>query len=1265
MNEPSHSSTFDSTRQCYAFARRFLISATCVAAVAVSALLPASVQGQARGAVSRIQDERTVTMPAVRGAATKSPVVVKAQPTAAASTVVSEAQVPTAATPASNLPELTPANFRDVVSVMVELADQPASLVYAESMKVAVNQAGGSFARMSKAAQTSATNVAVGQAKVQVSKLEAAHQAILPKVSSMAEGGQIIFRTKTAYNGMSLYVRRGQIAELAKLPGVKAVHLQTPKFQTAATDIDFLGARSAWTKTTINAPFGVHGENIKIAIIDSGLDYIHTNFGGPGTAAAYATVSDTGPVPNAYFPSFKVPGGYDFCGNAYTGSNTPIPDTNPLDSTNGHGTACASLIGGLGVASNGSTFVGVYDNATDIASLRISPGFAPKAFLYPLRVFGTSGSTNLVVQAIDWAIDPNGDGNIADHMDVISMSLGANSGYPDDPDDIAATNAAAAGIIVCSAAGNAGDSYYIVSSPSVASGTLSVAATFNNTGGFFFNSSVTPTAPAALVGQKYNSIYGVPNAPVSSPLTNDIVYALPADGSSGGVPVAALTNAAAMVGKICMIDRGVISFASKVRLAQDAGAIACLVVQSAGGSGTPNPITMSLSGPPTSTIPAVMIGLNEGAAIKAQLDPVTRTGVTVTINNDNGFVNLASSAADTMPSYSARGPRLGDSAVKPDLSAPAEVVGIAVSLSGTQVAGFNGTSSATPHVAGMMALLRQLHPTWSVEELMALAMNTATHDLFTGSGGTGSQYGVGRVGAGRIDITNATKANVVAYNQTDRGLVSMSFGIVEVPVDSSSTLSKTIAVTNKGAADVTYNVTYVDATPVAGATFTVGSGSPVTVTAGSTVSVPVTFTATGNLLKHVREASVALSLPSSRQWLTDKTGYAVLTPTAGPEPTIRVALYASPKPISAMHTSPTAIVPGAATGSFTLSLTGAPVNTGAVFNTANQDIVSLVKPFELQYVSAQAGSSNPPANKDIFKYVGITSDYLERGASPQNTVLTFLLEGFANASTPSFNGSDKEIFISVDGGATFGFAIFLSSQANGSAGSNVYVPVIVDQRPPPNTGTFFRFRTNGLSPATRDTNSYNNSIVTIPVLATDIALAGAGLPTQLLYEVVSFDRQTQNIVDDTGLLIYDLARPGLDAQGGNLDPFFYNDLPTTTIPVTYNGANYQANGSLGLVLAHMHNATGARTDVVTFASPTITSFSPASGKVGSQVVITGTNFGPGTTVTFFNNKPATGVVVISSTTILANVPVGAITGNIRVSNAAGASASRTKFVVTP
>ncbi len=1133
MNEPTPPVNFDLHRQLVAFARKCLVSGACVAA-AIGVMLPLSAQG-------------------------------------AGTPVFSEADVPAPRLAAPAGPGFAPQHFNDSVAAMVEFQDPPAAVVYAESIKASLARAGNvSFDSLDPTARATVTQTASGLGKAQAARIEAAQLAVLPTLEAT---GKVVFRVKSAYNGVSMYVSRGRLAELRVLPGVKDVHVQIPKFQTAAQDIDFLGARSSWVKTNATNPYGMHGENVKIAIIDSGLDYIHTNFGGPGTPAAYSSVTDTGPVPNPYFPTLKVPGGYDFAGDAYTGANVPVPDPNPLDSTNGHGTACASLIGGLGVAVSGATFVGVYDNATDIASMRISPGFAPKSELYPLRVFGVTGSTNLVVQAIDWAIDPNGDGTLTDHMHVISMSLGANTGDPSDPDGIAATAAAAAGVIVVSAAGNAGDSYFIVSSPSVANNTLSVAASFNDNGGFFYDSNLTANSPPAIAGSKYYSVYGQ-GSPAVAPagLTADVAYA--------NLPLAcsALTGGS-MTGKMCLVDRGTCTFAVKIANCEAAGAIATIVANNAGNPG--------LMGSAGGTKPSVMISQADGALIKAQL--ALPAVVNVTLNNDpNGYLALPGTAGDTMASYSARGPRAPDAMLKPDITAPAEVVGVAVSMTGSNVGSFNGTSSATPHVSGIMALLRQLHPGWTVEELMALAMNTATHDVFTGPAGTGNEYGAGRAGAGRIDVANAMKANVVAYNETDRGLVSVSFGIVEVPVAGTNVLSKNITVVNKGAVDVTYNLSYADATPVAGAAFTVGSGPSILVPAGGSVTVPVTFTGTGNLLKHVREASVPQQLPAgtSRQWLTEKTGYAVLTPTGGTEPVLRVALYASPKPVSTMHATPTSVSVSGVTGTTNIGLTGTPVNTGA---STPIDIVSLAKPFELQYESAAASSSI-----NVLKRVGVTSDYLLR-ATKADAVLTFALEGFGPAAAPDWQMSDKEIYIDVDNDGNFDYFVYLGSAANGSATSNAYYPVVIDLV---GGGGFLRFRTNGIDPGSLDTNAYSNNVVTFPIRAGDIGL-GAGT---FSYEVVTFDRNN-TLIDDTGLLTYDLAAPGLDGQGGNLDPFFYPDLATTVVPVAYNFTNIAANGSLGLMMVHMHNGAGAHADTVPFAQTftlTVTKAGAGTGTVTSS-----------------------------------------------------------------
>ena len=90
-----------------------------------------------------------------------------------------------------------------------------------------------------------------------------------------------------------------------------------------AISVPFIGAPQVWQGTP-----GFRGEHVKIAIIDTGIDYTHANFGGPGTVDAYnaAKATDALPANPALFgPSApKVKGGTDLVGDAYTGSNTPL-----------------------------------------------------------------------------------------------------------------------------------------------------------------------------------------------------------------------------------------------------------------------------------------------------------------------------------------------------------------------------------------------------------------------------------------------------------------------------------------------------------------------------------------------------------------------------------------------------------------------------------------------------------------------------------------------------------------------------------------------------------------------------------------------------------------------------------------------------------------------------------------------------------------------------------------------------------------------------
>jgi subtilisin family serine protease len=1113
-----------------------------------------------------------------------------------------------------------PQSRKQTVQVMVEMSEAPATAVYAKAFKAARAQADaertyalanptapGSQAILKSSKKVEIGSAAANEVKSHVQKLRQAQDAILPSLKGAQIGGQVLYSVQRAYNGIALSVSPSKISEISKLPGVKAVHPLYPKYpSTTFSDIDFLRTRTAAPNGGLWTTGGVLGDTIKVAVIDSGLDYVHANFGGN---ADYTGVTDTNA--NGKFPSAKAPGGFDFVGDSYNAASQPLPhpDSNPFD-TRGHGTGVASLIAGFGENNDGSTYTGPYDATNPVMSdLKIPPGFAPRALLYPLRVFGTAGATNVVTQAIDWAMDPNGDDDMSDHMDVINMSLGSDEGYPDDPSAVAASEAASIGILVCSAAGNPGDSYYSHSSPAVAPLTLSVAATFNNQAGFISDSNVTGNAPPAIAGTKFPSIKGSASSPIPpAGIPGDVVYAVPpdaaTDGAAGGTTP--LANAAQVAGKIVLINRGTSSFTDKVTKGLAAGAIA-VIVNNFNNPGA-DPIVMSTAGQPAGV--DVMISKTSrdtivtaaggnpananGSGGATGFNPVTgvpTTPVNVTINNDNAVIQSGAAATDTVPTYSARGPGLPDSGVKPDLSAPAEVTAVATTRTGTGVQNFNGTSSATPHVAGMMALLRQFHPTWSVQELNALASNTATHNVFTTTAHT-TRYGVGRVGTGRIDLTNAANANVVAFNGSNLdeddnpNLMGVSFGVVETAVGGASELTKEILVRNKGTTPVTYNLA-IDPNPaLAGATFEFTGPTSLTVNPGATETIPVKFTATGSALKHAREASVAQiqgtvfgNLP--RHWLTEAAGYAVLTPIDG-SPVLRVSLYAAPKPVAAMHTTATPFVvrPGSS-ATVQLPLAGTPVNTGTAFPI---DIISLVKPFELQYVGR-----GPSTDANKLRHVGVMSDFAAVGNKPANTTITFALEGFGNAAVPEFNSSDKEIFIDTNRDNNFDFAIFLSSLANATTTShtNVYFPFLVNLK----TGTAEPFNpTNVYFPAAippaRDTNSFNNSAVLIPLPLAALLPAtsgGQGAPTQLRYVVATFDRNGVQ-VDQTPLLAYDVANPGFGLAGGHVEPFLYNDLPGTNIPVQYNAQNFKSNGSLGVWLVHMHNGDGLRSDVVPFTT---------------------------------------------------------------------------------
>src|SRR4051794_15361981 len=188
--------------------------------------------------------------------------------------------------------------------------------------------------------------------------LRGQQDGLRPSIASV--GGTVLADYQAAYNGMKVRIARDRVAQLATLPGVVAVRPLQPMKPNNVQSVPFIGAPTVWQNLRL------HGERVKIAIIDTGIDYTHANFGGPGTAAAFASAaahSTEAANPTLFGPAApRVKGGIDLVGDAYDASatladgspdlakRTPHPDSNPLD-CNGHGSHVAGTAAGSGVVS--------------------------------------------------------------------------------------------------------------------------------------------------------------------------------------------------------------------------------------------------------------------------------------------------------------------------------------------------------------------------------------------------------------------------------------------------------------------------------------------------------------------------------------------------------------------------------------------------------------------------------------------------------------------------------------------------------------------------------------------------------------------------------------------------------------------------------------------------------------------------------------------------------------------------------------------------
>ncbi|HET6438598.1 MAG TPA: S8 family serine peptidase [Anaeromyxobacter sp.] len=582
-------------------------------------------------------------------------------------------------------------------------------------------------------------------------------------------GGVVLRHMYHAWNGMRVAISRGRVTDLTGLPGVTAVYPVRVHHLDNAVGVPFIGAPLAWAGVP-----ALTGRHVKVGIIDTGIDYTHANFGGPGTPAAFAAAaaaSDQPADPALFGPSAaKVKGGTDLVGDDYDAdysdeAHAATPDPNPLD-CNGHGSHVAGTVAGFGVTQTGATYNGPYDSSTYNTAFRIGPGVAPQADLYAIRVFGCEGTTSVVTEAIDWAVEND--------LDVINMSLGSPFGDEESADSQAADAAAAAGVVVVASAGNSGPSPYLVGSPGVANGALATAAV-----------DAHLVYPAAVLTPLAGSPVGAINAnggKFSDGTTYPVVvlYSTPGDPSSG-VSLGCnpseydpATGGTDVHGKIVVTQRGVCARVFRAGAAQHFGAAAALMINNAPGlppyegtipGGAPDASSGNTYEPVT--IPFFGVSSADGAAITAA---ASLSAVNASIPNPAG---------GAVATFSSGGPRFYDSAMKPDVAAPGVTVFSTGIGTGNDGATYNGTSMASPHVAGVAALTIQAHRAWSTDALRASIVNTADPAKLATTNPR-------LVGAGLVQPALSTKTQVVAYalkGMFGQRRAALDFGYVQFQSD--------------------------------------------------------------------------------------------------------------------------------------------------------------------------------------------------------------------------------------------------------------------------------------------------------------------------------------------------------------------------------------------------------------------------------------------------------------------------------------------------
>ncbi|KZV90418.1 subtilisin-like protein [Exidia glandulosa HHB12029] len=552
------------------------------------------------------------------------------------------------------------------------------------------------------------------------------HEEFIEALDRRAAGH---FRTRRKYknrlfNGMAIQLDTPQdLADLASLPNVIAVHPivihpgPAPVSQRVLTDSSAFAAGTDGENTHIMTGVdkvhasGITGAGIKIAIIDSGIDYMHPSLGG------------------GFGPGFKVAGGTDLVGDSYTGENTPVPDADPMDCV-GHGTHVAGIIG-----ANPGNDLGI-------------SGVAYNATILAYKVGGCNGGIgdDVIIDAIMRAHDAG--------ADIITMSFGSIDGWSNSLLSVVASRVAEQGVVITASAGNDGEAGPLyMSTPAAGENVIAVGSVENTVRTVQSFKASEPHDPILYRILSYPAVPGPPLGNVTEePLPVLSIYPFPPDYPT--------EKCSQLQGLPDDIPDDLSGYAVVVRGTAN---MDCALMEA-----------LALKHPAVAIFydfPAALQNENNYPAVLLYNDSDgffladafnNGTNITVTFPQHDGAVDVpvADDIGGLMSSYSSMGPS-NDLMFKPALSAPG---GNITSTYLTELGGWavmSGTSMACPFAAGSAALVLQAQGQTKLPGSVRSILQTTATSVPASKADNALPASLSWQGSGLVNVWNAINVNTL------------------------------------------------------------------------------------------------------------------------------------------------------------------------------------------------------------------------------------------------------------------------------------------------------------------------------------------------------------------------------------------------------------------------------------------------------------------------------------------------------------------------